>query len=99
MDGARRWAIRGDRDAAVKGMDDVGSENGKHLLLLDEFVEACIRCEKGTKEGTQGFFVAGFVRDQEVPSGEGTRSQSVVAVVDNDDREGYESWEGIADEE
>lgn len=99
VDGARRWAIRGDRDAAVKGMDDVGSENGKHLLLLDDFVEACIRCEKGTKEGTQGFFVAGFVRDQEVPSGEETRSQSVVAVVDDDDRAGYESWEGIADEE
>lgn len=98
VDGARRWAVRGDRDAAVKEVDDVGSENEKHLLLLDDFVEACIRCEKGTKEGTQGFFVAGFVRDQEVPSGEGTRSQPVLVVVDND-REGYESWEGITDEE
>lgn len=98
VDGARRWAIRGDRDAAVQGMDDVGNENEKLLLLLDDVVEACIRCEKGTMEGTQGFFVAGFVRD-EVPSGEVNRPESVAVVVDDDDREGYESWEGITDEE
>lgn len=93
VDGARRWAIRGDRYAAVEGM------GGVEKLLLDEVMDACIRCEKGTMEGTQGFFVAGFVRDQEVPNGEGNRLESAVIVVDHDDREGYESWEGITDEE
>lgn len=93
VDGARRWVIRGDRDAVVKGMGDV------EKLQLDEVMDACIRCEKGTMEGTQGFFVAGFVRDQEVPNGEENRSKSAAIVVDDDDHERYESWEGITDEE
>ncbi|MCJ1437474.1 hypothetical protein MMC27_006861 [Xylographa pallens] len=50
VDGMKRWEIRGDV-AACDG--DV------------EIAEACIRCNKGTKEGTQGFFVAAFVRDQD----------------------------------
>jgi len=29
----------------------------------EEVAEACIRCAKGTDEGTMGFFVCGFVRD------------------------------------
>lgn len=91
VDGAMKWAIRGDRDA-VEGMMVNGdvNESGK---LQDDIVEACIRCEKGTMEGTQGFFVAGFVRDEDFS--EGNRSELVAA----DDPEGYESWEGITDEE
>ncbi|MCJ1379503.1 hypothetical protein MMC17_002604 [Xylographa soralifera] len=50
VDGMRRWGIRG----------DVAACNGD-----TEIAEACIRCNKGTKEGTQGFFVAAFVRDQD----------------------------------
>ena len=46
--GMRNWATRGDPSAC----------NGDR-----EVAEACIRCEKGTGEGTMGFFVAGFVRD------------------------------------
>ena len=48
VDGMKRWQTRGDA-AACTG--DV------------EIAEACIRCNKGTEEGTQGFFVAAFVRD------------------------------------
>lgn len=102
VDGARRWGIRGNRDAAVDVdvMGDLlgmGNENGK-LILLDEVIEACIRCEKGTMEGTQGFFVAAFIRDH-VPSDEGNRSELVVVVENDDAPEGYESWEGITDDE
>ena len=50
VDGMKRWEIRGDVTACD---GDV------------EIAEACIRCNKGTKEGTQGFFVAAFVRDQD----------------------------------
>lgn len=107
-DGARRWGIRGNRDAAVDVMGDLsGNENGK-LIHLDEVVDAFIRCEKGTMEGTQGFFVAGFIRDH-VLSDERNRSELAVVVDDDDDDddddhdhdgpEGYESWEGIADDE
>ena len=106
VDGARRWGIRGNLDAVVDMMGDLlGNENGKKINL-DEIVDACIRCEKGTMEGTQGFFVAGFIRDH-VPSDEGNRTKLVV-VVDNNNHnnnnnnsgpEGYESWEGITDDE
>lgn len=98
MDGARRWGIRGNLDAAVDVMGDLlGNENGKKIHL-DEIVDACIRCEKGTMEGTQGFFVAGFIRDH-VPSDEGNPTELVVAVDNNSGPEGYESWEGITDDE
>lgn len=98
VDGARRWGIRGNRDAAVDVMGDLlGNENGK-LINLDEIVDACIRCEKGTMEGTQGFFVAGFIRDH-VPSDEGNRTELVVVVDNNNGSEEYESWEGITDDE
>ncbi|MCJ1402138.1 hypothetical protein MMC11_005357 [Xylographa trunciseda] len=50
VDGMKGWAIRGDAAACSDDM---------------EIAEACIRCNKGTKEGTQGFFVAAFVRDQD----------------------------------
>lgn len=99
VDGARKWGIRGNRDAAVHVMGDLlGNENGKLIIHLDEVVDACIRCEKGTVEGTQGFFVAGFIRDH-VPSDERNRSGLVVVVNDDDGPEGYESWEGITDDE
>ncbi len=67
--GARAWPLRGDSDACLDvALDDNGcvdlGDNERAVVA-----EACIRCEKGTQEGTQGFFVAGFVRD-ECPSGE-----------------------------
>lgn len=45
--GMRAWPIRG----------DLGACEGDERVA-----DALIRCEKGTREGTQGFFVAGFVR-------------------------------------
>ena len=54
--GLNAWAIRGDFQACT----DVTAAEG-----MEAIAEACIRCEKGSKEGTQGFFVAAFVRDGE----------------------------------
>ena len=57
VSGLRRWHIRGqwisrtDRDGLGCNLD------------TGAISEACIRCEKGTMDGTQGFFVAAFVRD------------------------------------
>ena len=56
ISGMKTWEIRGDPQACREI-----SETGD----VDQVAEACIRCEKGTKEGTQGFFVAAFVRDRE----------------------------------
>ena len=57
--GIRLWKHRGKEAAcqlaiAAHGIVDANT---------DEVAEACVRCEPFTDEGTQGFFVAGFVRD------------------------------------
>ena len=55
VSGMQVWRIRGQVDACT----DVRHRE----ISKEEIAEACIRCEKGTEEGTQGFFVAGFVRE------------------------------------
>ncbi len=75
VSGMKSWKIRGKLDAC---MDVAENED----LDLAEIAEACIRCEKGTKEGTQGFFVAGFVRQIESP---GTKQ-----LIDQE-------WQGFSD--
>ncbi len=76
VEGLKAWDIRGDAKAC-RDMLSVPT------LDADEIAEACIRCEKGTKEGTQGFFVVAFVRD----------------LVANglSDGEGEEVWDGFED--
>lgn len=54
LSGLRDWKIRGNAQVCKDATIDKAS---------NEVAEACIRCEKDTKEGTQGFFVAAFVRD------------------------------------
>jgi len=46
----REWPVRGLQDACVGDND---------------LAEACIRANKDDEHGTMGFFLAGFVRDQE----------------------------------
>lgn len=98
VSGARAWPIRGDLDAChkISGIDGI--------LELPGIAESCIRCEKGTEEGTQGFFVAAFMRDDDggpVLStanlnkfkyhGEGSGSDG--------DSDTDTEWEGFSDEE
>ncbi|KAF9639143.1 hypothetical protein BFW01_g10040 [Lasiodiplodia theobromae] len=67
VEGMRRWNVRGERGACegVEGVDLAelarrfgmeGEEEVKEVVR-----EACVRGEKGTGEGTMGFFVAGVV--------------------------------------
>ena len=114
VQGMREWTVRG--NAGACGLDDEGGEldagevKGKGL---DEMIrrqsravkgrvrDACTRCEMGTKEGTQGFFVVGFVRGEE----EGLLDS--VSLVEEDREEGgyekaesmdgEEEWDGISD--
>ena len=74
ISGMRVWEIRGDLQACKE------VEDGERV---EQIAEACIRCEMGTKEGTQGFFVAAFVRD----GGEGTQRES-----------SEEEWDGFSDD-
>ena len=54
--GMQAWDVRGDIGACREALFETEFD-------ALEIAEACIRCEKGTAEGTQGFFVAAFVRD------------------------------------
>lgn len=64
VDGMRRWAVRGDVEALRRyythSEDSIGVTG-----LATRLADACLRCEKGTVEGTMGFFAVGFVRDAE----------------------------------
>ncbi|KAI9893289.1 MAG: hypothetical protein M1814_000418 [Vezdaea aestivalis] len=51
----KKWERRGLIASCVETISDE--------VLAQEVARACIRCEKGGKGGTIGFFVAGFVRD------------------------------------
>jgi len=56
ISGMKAWGIRGD----VQACKDIAAS-----VHCEELADACIRCEKGTEKGTQGFFVAAFVRDND----------------------------------
>ena len=56
----RNEQIRGLRDWPIRG--DLGACNQDTTLAA-----ACIRTIKGDSRGTMGFFVVGFVRDEQVP--------------------------------
>ena len=58
--GLQSWRIRGNHEACLEVQCE--STGVQDYALAEQVASACIRCEKGTKEGTQGFFVAGFVR-------------------------------------
>ncbi|MCJ1469110.1 hypothetical protein MMC07_007743 [Pseudocyphellaria aurata] len=104
VSGAKAWPIRGDRDACHR----VSDIDGIHDLPV--IGEACIRCEKGTDGGTQGFFVSAFVRDADQ---NGFRSDGGDPLFDIDNpavtvnmcgnpAEGSDTdqeWEGFSDEE
>ena len=58
--GMKKWHVRGDLEGIERILhEDGGGEREDAQTIAD----ACIRCEKGTADGTMGFFVVGFVRD------------------------------------
>ena len=67
VEGMRKWRVRGKGLAVAQSLTDDevrASEVGNMLDETEEIAEACIRCEAGTAEGTMGFFVVGFVREE-----------------------------------
>lgn len=77
VEGMRTWHTRGWADACR--VADAGEQ-------APTIADGCIRCEKGTEDGTMGFFVAAFVRDGE------TDAAAARTAKDDEDEE----WNGFA---
>ena len=78
VSGMNEWDVRGSIEACkeILTRDDAADVNPAELA------EACIRCEKGTMECTQGFFVVAFIRD---------------SADEGHDHEEMPDWEGFDD--
>ncbi|KAK8233522.1 S-adenosyl-L-methionine-dependent methyltransferase [Phyllosticta capitalensis] len=92
VDGMKRWNVRGTK-AACASLEGVGHDED-----LDVVADACIRCEKGTEEGTMGFFVVGFIREGE--DGEDDVDMDRIGDAEAgapDVENGEDEWEGFSD--
>jgi putative methyltransferase len=81
--GLRAWSVRGDQLACQQLFASELS-----VVPVDKpkiVANACIRCEKGTVQGTMGFFATGFTR--------GEQPEAVAGVDINNEQE----WEGFSD--
>ncbi|EME47808.1 hypothetical protein DOTSEDRAFT_146789 [Dothistroma septosporum NZE10] len=64
VDGMKRWHKRGHTDIVEKAMAQLQSSGtDTNHVNAPVMADACIRCDKGGEDGTMGFFVAAFVRD------------------------------------
>ncbi|KAI5288327.1 putative 28S rRNA (cytosine-C(5))-methyltransferase [Ascosphaera aggregata] len=99
VDGLREWIHRG-----VPQAKPVCRLDGQSITwsLQDEELDACLRCYQGNKEGTGGFFVAAFVREQsdieagrvvEGEKGEG-QDEEEKEEKGEEEEEAEEGWEG-----
>ena len=88
--GLQDWHVRGDQTAC----DSLFSDKATKLVFAEKatcaamVADACIRCERGTTDGTMGFFVAGFVRDE--------RLKKTTAEEQTEMEE--EEWNGFSDD-
>ena len=83
--GMKAWEVRGD----AKACEENAAESDESSSVI---ADACIRCNQGTKQGTMGFFVAGFVRDQ-IPKGSKDSNERIAPGSWDDGEE----WEGFSD--
>ncbi|KAK4574992.1 hypothetical protein LTR86_000842 [Recurvomyces mirabilis] len=97
VDGMQKWKKRGWK-AACSAKLEVAGEAGRGIDA-GEVAEACIRCEKGSEEGTMGFFVVAFVRDDPTHADLGPRTELTpggdVGHIGAEEIEA--EWEGIQD--
>lgn len=67
VDGMRWWHKRGGKEAVEFALGIVDSEvEGGRGIDAEMVAEACIKCDKGGEDGTMGFFVVAFVRDEKL---------------------------------
>ena len=85
--GLKEWPHRGEPDA-TPSEGTTSSTSSALRTLSEEELQACIRCNPGSEDGTMGFFVCAFVR----ASGPApTRNSAADGVAFG------EEWEGFSD--
>ncbi|KAF2010889.1 S-adenosyl-L-methionine-dependent methyltransferase [Aaosphaeria arxii CBS 175.79] len=101
VEGMKAWGRRGEVEA--EKLERLGGRVLDGVEDVEGVVEGCVRCEKGTGEGTMGFFVAAFVRDDGLAGREDvdtyplheTDSKAGEA-LEADDQE--DEWNGFSDD-
>lgn len=93
VEGVRDWGVRGDTGAVEEGFAGLGKAG-----MLQEVSEACVRCVKGGGEGTMGFFVCGFVRDEGAVDGVDENGDHPNRDSENGEDSGDE-WGGFGDDD
>ncbi|PNS15195.1 25S rRNA (cytosine-C(5))-methyltransferase rcm1 [Sphaceloma murrayae] len=93
VEGLRKWERRGDVTATKVVVSSLS--DGASNLDSQEIAEGCIRCAKGTEEGTMGFFVAGFIRGESLAkhngaATQGTRSERMNSEASESEFEGFD---------
>ncbi|KAF2816550.1 S-adenosyl-L-methionine-dependent methyltransferase [Mytilinidion resinicola] len=86
VDGMRKWEKRG-----IWEEDKFDGGFSKEKWKAD-VLDGCIRCEKGTEEGTMGFFAAALVRDSTFEAAEPASE-----VIEENGEE--EEWSGFSDDD
>lgn len=88
--GLRSWRHRG-----VKLMSQTAAGDPKSVELWSRLSEAdreaCIRCHPGGEEGTMGFFVCCFIREDDLPLKMDAQGPEFASVPIHDE----DSWEGF----
>lgn len=103
--GLRKWPHRGigtDRDPVSTAVNIGGIKEHETIRatrdLSEEELDACLRCWAGDSEGTSGFFVAGFIRDESFAgTSKYNRTYNGSTNDDGGDGEEEEEWEGFSD--
>lgn len=101
VDGMRRWGVRGEVGSVRAGLKNAGGEGGQGIDE-GEVAEACLRCDKRTEDGTMGFFVAGFVREEGFVDQQEPLASRDGVEANGDEEEGGEDedeWGGFSDDE
>jgi putative methyltransferase len=94
VSGLKTWSKRGIRD---DGKLSTGAE--ALIEAKEEILDACIRCEKGTENGTMGFFVAAFARDGSKATLQAIHSGSNLGYAGLETEENEDEWNGFSDED
>jgi putative methyltransferase len=93
VSGMRNWTRRGVwEDGKLSSKVEVPAQ--KEAIL-----DACIRCDKATEEGTMGFFVAAFVRDESAISEATAPSPDAQDAEEVEEVDGEDEWEGFSGDE